>query len=85
MFLVVCDVAGNLGITQTHTVKPFLSVPVVDLQSYLSVLLSSLCAGDPTVFGNLPPAPNIAAAVKKVIEEGKHSGYGHSRGKLAIP
>ena len=40
-----------------------------------------MCTGDPTVFGNLPPAPNIAAAVKKVIDEGKHSGYGHSRGK----
>lgn len=40
-----------------------------------------MCAGDPTVFGNLPPAPNIAAAVKKVVDEGKHSGYGHSRGK----
>ena len=37
--------------------------------------------GDPTVFGNLPPAPNIAAAVKTVIDGGKHSGYGHSRGK----
>ena len=33
-------------------------------------------AGDPTVFGNFPPAPNLAMAVKKVIDEGKHSGYG---------
>ena len=51
----------------------FTSVP-----SHLSRVMS---VGDPTVFGNLPPAPNIAAAVKTVIDGGKHSGYGHSRGK----
>ena len=56
------------------------------LETVIIVLTSVppfLCdgVGDPTVFGNLPPAPNIAAAVKTVIDGGKHSGYGHSRGK----
>lgn len=37
-------------------------------------------SGDPTVFGNLPPHPAVKEAVKKVLEEGKYNGYGHSSG-----
>lgn len=36
--------------------------------------------GDPSVFGNLPPHPAMKEAVMKVVEGGKYSGYGHSRG-----
>eukprot|EP01104_Vermistella_antarctica_P011667 TRINITY_DN3284_c0_g1_i2.p1 TRINITY_DN3284_c0_g1~~TRINITY_DN3284_c0_g1_i2.p1 ORF type:complete len:419 (+),score=67.19 TRINITY_DN3284_c0_g1_i2:71-1327(+) len=36
--------------------------------------------GDPTVFGNLPPSPLMAAEVTKAVTSGKFNGYTHSCG-----
>ena len=43
-------------------------------------LLNTYYTGDPTVFGNLPPDPAIAQAVKDAIDTGDYNGYGHSSG-----
>lgn len=37
--------------------------------------LISLGLGDPTVFGNLPPARELVAAVEEALREGKVNGY----------
>ena len=39
-----------------------------------------LFTGDPTVFGNLPPADNAIEAVMEVTEAAKHNGYAPSVG-----
>lgn len=42
-----------------------------------------LSIGDPTVFGNLPVAPTVTAAVKESIDSGKYNGYPPSIGYLS--
>lgn len=40
----------------------------------------ALSIGDPTVFGNLVPAPEITQAVTDALQSGKFNGYGPSTG-----
>eukprot|EP01117_Protostelium_nocturnum_P011608 TRINITY_DN4215_c0_g1_i1.p1 TRINITY_DN4215_c0_g1~~TRINITY_DN4215_c0_g1_i1.p1 ORF type:complete len:418 (-),score=149.62 TRINITY_DN4215_c0_g1_i1:197-1450(-) len=42
--------------------------------------LISLSIGDPTVFGNLPTAENVAEKMIENIRSGKYNGYSHSAG-----
>ena len=48
--------------------------------NFIPYLLNTYCTGDPTVFGNLPPDPAIAQAVKDAIDKGHFNGYPHSAG-----
>lgn len=40
----------------------------------------ALSTGDPTVFGNLPPAQEILDAMKEVLDENHFNGYAPSVG-----
>jgi len=40
----------------------------------------ALSIGDPTTFGNLPPADEVLEAMKQVIDGGRYNGYGPSVG-----
>ncbi|XP_019539199.2 tyrosine aminotransferase-like [Aedes albopictus] len=42
--------------------------------------LIALSIGDPTTFGNLKPAPEIVDALRSVVQDGSHNGYGPSTG-----
>ena len=41
-----------------------------------------LYLGDPTVFGNLKPSPEVIDAVVKSVQSGKYNGYTASTGKI---
>jgi tyrosine aminotransferase len=41
----------------------------------------SLSIGDPTVFGNLPPSPEVDAAVAAALATGKANGYCPAHGR----
>lgn len=44
--------------------------------------ISISISGDPTTFGNLRPSKEIIEAVKEVVENERHNGYGPSNGFL---
>lgn len=43
-------------------------------------ILIALSIGDPTIFGNLKPAPEVIDAIRTAVEDGKRNGYGPSTG-----
>ena len=50
------------------------------VNSGLGIFFINYFAGDPTVYGNLPPHPAVEQALKDAIESGRYIGYEHSSG-----
>ncbi|XP_050309340.1 tyrosine aminotransferase [Anthonomus grandis grandis] len=55
-------------------------VDTLDLQPNPTKPVIALSLGDPTVYGNLKPAPEVTRAVVEVVEEGLCNGYAPSTG-----
>lgn len=53
----------------------------MDIKPHPEKDMIALSIGDPTVFGNLPRASEVTAAVIDAIQSGGNDGYPHSAGQ----
>lgn len=66
-----------------NTFNPIRNIlETLDISPHPQKKMISLSIGDPTVFGNLNPAPEVIAAMHEALDSGLHNGYGPSTGFL---
>jgi len=71
------------SIVAKNTFNPIRNIlETMDITPHPQKKMISLSIGDPTVFGNLQPAPEVVEAVKNSLISCKNNGYGPSTGLL---
>jgi len=74
----------NASIVAKNTFNPIRNLlETMNITPSPNKKMISLSIGDPTVFGNLQPAPEVIEAMQEALKSGMHNGYGPSTGFLA--